>query len=152
MEPYEGMLYNADIDEAEWPRGKNEPLESEDDVGVSFFDLRQRVLINMEHISAFRVVTLGLLRKLRTCPKEWVPYNEVEDALGRFFRFLDHDMQRFASLHEQLKSIDESVESASDTSIKAREGMREIAVVLLACGELQRRTLDWKLSVQKSVA
>merc|ERR1712194_109948 len=32
------------------------------------------------------------------------------------------------------------------------EGMREIAVVLLACGEMQRRALDLKMGAQRSIA
>lgn len=161
-------LYNADVEEAErnYQPGVDE-LELEDeepDSCRSFFDLRQRTLIGMDQMSAFRIVALGVLRKFRTNAKGSVLYSEVEDALGRCFRLLDADTQRFASLHETLRDAadkqdrpDRANNSAAVAALDTAksillECMREIAVVLLACGEMQRRALDLKMSAQRSIS
>lgn len=192
-------LYNSDVDEAErlLATGYEREHEAEDggeDAAGSFFDLRQRTLTGIDQMSAFRIVAMGLLRKLRTC-RVTVLYSEVEDAIGRYFRLLDADMQRFASLHEVLKDLaDKQAQSVhmkpsasegalpsmlsrapraasssavlSSTSTPAGlgrgalemakalllEGMREIAVVLLACGEMQRRALELKMSAQRAIS
>eukprot|EP00933_Yihiella_yeosuensis_P030898 TRINITY_DN24449_c1_g1_i1.p1 TRINITY_DN24449_c1_g1~~TRINITY_DN24449_c1_g1_i1.p1 ORF type:complete len:240 (+),score=48.68 TRINITY_DN24449_c1_g1_i1:94-813(+) len=166
-------LYNSDLEESE----RNYQLDEDDDidhehedeaeVGVSrsFFDLKQKALLGMDQMPAFRVVALGLLRKLRSTMKCTVQYSEVEDALGRYFRLLDADMQKFANLHETLrdalqKTTSEKALPECSSGKEARtaglsllnEGMREIAVVLLACGEMQRRALDLKIDTQKSIA
>ncbi|OLP88390.1 Lysosomal aspartic protease [Symbiodinium microadriaticum] len=166
-------LCNADVDEAE----RNYQEEEEDfeemdneegiSVGKVFFDLRQRTLSGMDQMPAFRVVVLGLLRKLRNNVKDSILYSEVEDALGRYFRVLDADMQRFANLHEILRdSADKpgtctfQLEAAGAAVFATHtagttllhEAMREIAVVLLACGEMQRRSLDLKLQTQRSIS
>ncbi|CAE7425704.1 unnamed protein product, partial [Symbiodinium sp. KB8] len=166
-------LCNADVDEAE----RNYQEEEEDfeemdneegiSVGKVFFDLRQRTLSGMDQMPAFRVVVLGLLRKLRNNVKDSILYSEVEDALGRYFRVLDADMQRFANLHEILRdSADKAATQAPSREAAGaavfathtagttllHEAMREIAVVLLACGEMQRRSLDLKLQTQRSIS
>jgi hypothetical protein len=152
------LLYNADIDEAE-RNHVSEDLE-EDDIfeacspHQSFFDLRQRTLLGMEQLPAFRVVALGLLRKLRTNKQGSVLYGEVEDALGRYFRLMDADMQRFVSLHETFGDMSGQpilqVAPAARTLVK--DGMHEIAIVLLACSEMQQKALDLKLGCQRSIA
>jgi len=160
------LLYNADVDEAERVRSpyNEEPVDEDglSDTCQTFFDLRQRTLVGMNENPAFRVVALGLLRKLRTNQRGTVLYGEVEDALGRYFRLLDADMQRFASLHEVLNETAEKQsrtesrpvvkEAAAATVGLLQQGMREIAVVLLACGEMQRKALDLKMSAQRSIA
>ena len=75
---------------------------------------------------------------------------------------LDGDMQRFATLHETLRdaagkldgsnSRDACTGPANVAQQLLHEGMREIAVVLLACGEMQRRALDLKMSAQRAVS
>mmetsp|Transcript_97295 Transcript_97295/g.261376 ORF Transcript_97295/g.261376 Transcript_97295/m.261376 type:complete len:274 (-) Transcript_97295:39-860(-) len=168
-------LHNADVDEAD--RGQPIDFDGSDceEEGVeSFFDLRQRVLVGMDQMSAFRIVALGVLRKLRTNVKGTVLYGEVEDALGRYFRLLDADMQKFASLHETLRDAADKYDPSNaggvsgGTTITPRgtssvasalaaasaillEAMREIAVVLLACGEMQRRALDLKMTAQRAI-
>eukprot|EP00927_Polykrikos_kofoidii_P039880 TRINITY_DN34179_c0_g1_i1.p1 TRINITY_DN34179_c0_g1~~TRINITY_DN34179_c0_g1_i1.p1 ORF type:complete len:281 (+),score=45.55 TRINITY_DN34179_c0_g1_i1:299-1141(+) len=165
------LLYNADVDESERNERHDDLCDEQngdDECRQSFFDLRQRTLLGMDQQSSFRVVCLGLLRKLRTNLRGAVLYNEVEDALGRYFRLIDSDMQRFASLHETLlhgvgrlensSGGRVSVSSGADGSSVAaaitlfHEGMREIAVVLLACGEMQQRALDLKMSAQWSAS
>lgn len=161
------LLYNADVDEAERlrsPYNEEEPVDEDglSDACKTFFDLRQRTLIGMNENPAFRLVALGLLRKLRTNQRGTVLYGEVEDALGRYFRLLDADMQRFASLHEVLNETAEKqnrtesrpiVKDATAATVGLlQQGMREIAVVLLACGEMQRKALDLKMSAQRSIA
>mmetsp|Transcript_1038 Transcript_1038/g.2614 ORF Transcript_1038/g.2614 Transcript_1038/m.2614 type:complete len:260 (-) Transcript_1038:21-800(-) len=163
------LLFNIDLDEADrnLPDHRDEgDLEDagEDDVCQAFFDLRQRTLVGMEPLPAFRVVALGLLRKLRTSPRSGVLYAEVEDALGRYFRLLDVEMQRFASLHETLRAaVDRDGRfvaergSSAAAAVEAalallHEGMRQIAVVLLACGDMQKRALDLKMGAQRSVS
>eukprot|EP00931_Biecheleriopsis_adriatica_P123527 TRINITY_DN98579_c0_g1_i1.p1 TRINITY_DN98579_c0_g1~~TRINITY_DN98579_c0_g1_i1.p1 ORF type:complete len:224 (-),score=72.84 TRINITY_DN98579_c0_g1_i1:75-746(-) len=166
-------LYNADVDEAERCYQEDDEfaeLDQEDGDGdgacKSFFDLRQRTLSGMDQLPAFRVVALGLLRKLKNYTKGSVLYPEVEDLLGRYFRLLDADMQRFASLHETLRDAsDKSASSAAATKSDANaaaahtagvnllhEGMREIAVVLLACSERQRESLDMKIQAQRLIS
>lgn len=157
-------LHNSDVDEAErsGPHDHDEDeLEFEEEEVESFFDLRQRTLVGMDQMSAFRIVALGVLRKLRTNLKGSVLYGEVEDALGRYFRLLDGDMQKFASLHETLRDAadrqDPKATGAERTALAAAqsillEAMREIAVVLLACGEMQRRALDLKMMAQRSIS
>eukprot|EP00929_Paragymnodinium_shiwhaense_P010118 TRINITY_DN114607_c0_g1_i1.p1 TRINITY_DN114607_c0_g1~~TRINITY_DN114607_c0_g1_i1.p1 ORF type:complete len:250 (+),score=82.52 TRINITY_DN114607_c0_g1_i1:113-862(+) len=171
------LLYNADVEEGDRQYLSAEHEDGEDEARQAFFDLRQRTLQGMEQLPAFRVVSLGLLRKLRTNMRGALLYGEVEDALGRYFRLLDSDMQKFASLHETLKDaadkLPSSTSAASSSSLgisffepapsplapavaaaqsQLHEGMRQIAVVLLACGEMQRRALDLKLSAQRAVA
>eukprot|EP00747_Dinoflagellata_sp_TGD_P183541 gnl/TRDRNA2_/TRDRNA2_38481_c0_seq1.p1 gnl/TRDRNA2_/TRDRNA2_38481_c0~~gnl/TRDRNA2_/TRDRNA2_38481_c0_seq1.p1 ORF type:complete len:416 (+),score=102.98 gnl/TRDRNA2_/TRDRNA2_38481_c0_seq1:66-1313(+) len=158
-------LFNADVDEESWNkvRSQHEQLFEaefeESQSGVSFFDLRQRTLAGIDQLSAFRIVALGLLRKLRGNLHSTVPYGEVEDALGRYFRLLDSDMQKFATLHETLRDASEKPSGIKDGAAGAgtplgimRDGMREIAVVLLACGEMQQRALDLKMGAQRSLA
>eukprot|EP00930_Biecheleria_cincta_P015804 TRINITY_DN13055_c0_g1_i1.p1 TRINITY_DN13055_c0_g1~~TRINITY_DN13055_c0_g1_i1.p1 ORF type:complete len:237 (-),score=69.74 TRINITY_DN13055_c0_g1_i1:275-985(-) len=171
-------LYNSDVEEADRIYQEDldifEPLaglaEAESDAAEgdgackSFFDLRQRTLIGMDQMPAFKLVALGLLRKLRSHLRGSVLYSELEDALGRYFRLLDSDMQRFASLHETLRDAADKQEatvrgvsaeaSSAHTAGMAllHEGMREIAVVLLACGEMQRQSLDLKMAAQRSIA
>ncbi|CAK8985499.1 Kelch-like protein 5 [Durusdinium trenchii] len=165
-------LYNADVDEAERNREEFEEFDEPEDeecVGVSksFFDLRQRTLSGMDLTPAFRVVVLGLSRKLKNNTKDSIPYSEMEDALGRYFRVLDADMQRFANLHEILRDAADKAGAAGASLVGApsavmathtaginllHDGMREIAVVLLACGEMQRQCLDLKLNAQRSIS
>lgn len=161
-------LYNADVDEAERNYSEEEDPdhadEAEEDPCRSFFELRQRTMAGMELNSVFRIASLGLLRKLRTNTKGSVLYAEVEDALGSHFRLLDADNQKFAALHETLREASErqskhsvvpnsAAAAASTTALSIlSEGMREIAVVLLACGEMQKRALDLKLSSQHSIS
>eukprot|EP00434_Breviolum_minutum_P014097 symbB.v1.2.012430.t1/scaffold849.1/size158081/13 len=167
-------LCNADVDEAERNPAEFEDFdEPEDEDGgdgggssKSFFDLRQRTLSGMDLMPAFRVVVLGLARKLKNNTKDSILYSEVEDALGRYFRVLDADMQRFANLHEILRdAADKGGAAAAGYAASSavlgthnagvgllHEGMREIAVVLLACGEMQRQCLDLKLDAQRSIA
>ncbi|CAL1152765.1 unnamed protein product [Cladocopium goreaui] len=163
-------LCNADVDEAERNPSQFEDFdEPEDDEGSSksFFDLRQRTLSGMDLMPAFRVVVLGLARKLKNNTKDSILYSEVEDALGRYFRVLDSDMQRFANLHEILRDAADKAGAAGTSLVGSppavlaihnagigllHEGMREIAVVLLACGEMQRQCLDLKLDAQRSIA
>lgn len=184
--------YNMDVEEAERNYSSfGDELEVEDGPKNgscrSFFDLRQRSLVGVDQMSAFRIVALGVLRKLRTNVKGSVLYSEVEDALNRYCRLLEADMQKFASLHETLQEAATrqtqssgsatasagtsagaagkrgqtqsgvSANSAGAASLAAArsilsDGMREIAVVLLACGEMQRRALDLKMSAQRSIA
>jgi len=130
----------------------------------SFFDLRQRTLVGLDQLSAFRIAAQGALRKLRTNVRGSVLYGEVEDALNRYCRVLDLDMQTFASLHETLQEAarkQAQFQAASNSPAAAAlalarstlsEGMREIAVVLLACGEMQRRALDMKMNAQRAIA
>merc|ERR1712194_440394 len=133
-------------------------LEEEEDDGAcrSFFDLRQRCLVGLDQGSAFRVVALAAVRKLRTNVKGSVLYSEVEDALNRYCRLLEADMQKFATLHETLQDAAERKDGGPALPHESRktltEGMREIAVVLLACGEMQRRALDLKMGAQRSIA
>ncbi|CAJ1367270.1 unnamed protein product, partial [Effrenium voratum] len=134
-------LCNADVEEAE--RNHQESLDDFDEAGQdedgcrSFFDLRQRTLSGMDLMPAFRIVVLGLLRKLKNNTKDCILYSEVEDALGRYFRVLDADMQRFASLHEILRDAAdkarestrrEAAPSVTHAANLLLEGMREIAV------------------------
>mmetsp|Transcript_103191 Transcript_103191/g.291380 ORF Transcript_103191/g.291380 Transcript_103191/m.291380 type:complete len:246 (+) Transcript_103191:155-892(+) len=150
------LLYNADVDESERNYRKQDDLAGEEDddddnddgVRRSFFDLRQRTLLGLDQLPAFRVVALGLLRKLRTNLRGAILYGEVEDAMARYFRLLDNDMQRFASLHETLRDAADKLPQEG----LLLDGMREIAVVLLACGEMQRKALDLKLSAQRSAS
>jgi len=162
------LLFNADLDEA--AQNALRAVENIGDLdadGVQnpyqrFFDLRQMALSKMEPSSAFRIVALGLMRKLRMNIRGTVLLCEVEDAFSRYFRLLDGDMQRFATLHEtfsstaaeeQNKVFGGRPDAATAGAIaKLRDGMREIAVVLLACGEMQKRALDLKVSAQQSVA
>lgn len=157
------LLYNADVDEADrlyqHEDAETEDHESSDDCRRSFFELRQRALLGLDQFPAFRIVCFGLLRKLRTNHRGPVIYPELEDALGRYFRLLDGDMQRFATLHETLRDAASKLENSTGASVPAsvaqnllHEGMREIAVVLLACGEMQRRALDLKMSAQRAVS
>merc|ERR1719356_259479 len=117
---------------------------AEEDIIRSFFELRQRALVGMDQVSAFLIVALGLLRKLRTNAKGSVLYGEVEDALGRYFRLLDADMQKFATLHETLREpadkaslnadgCKEAVAASQTARALLHNGMKEIAAVLLAC-------------------
>merc|ERR1740123_2265073 len=143
-------LYNVDVDEPERMYVEEESsdlADCEEEKCRSFFDLRQRALGGMELNSVFRIAALGLLRKLRTNTKGSVLYAEVEDALGSHFHLLDSDTQKFATLHETLREASErqskhcaapnSAAAAASAAALATlsEGMREIAVVLLACGE-----------------
>eukprot|EP00928_Gymnodinium_smaydae_P021406 TRINITY_DN18349_c0_g3_i1.p1 TRINITY_DN18349_c0_g3~~TRINITY_DN18349_c0_g3_i1.p1 ORF type:complete len:264 (+),score=81.56 TRINITY_DN18349_c0_g3_i1:75-794(+) len=164
-------LYNSDLDEAERVRAASpEGCGDSDEDGAdgepcrSFFELRQRTLVGMVQVPAFRIVVLGLLRKLRMNTRGSVLYGEVEDALGRYFRLLDGDMQRFATLHETLREaadrqaavLESGTSAASAGAATAQQllhdGMREIAVVLLACGKMQKRALDLKMAAQRSIA
>ena len=101
-------LCNADVEEAE--RNHQESLDDFDEAGQdedgcrSFFDLRQRTLSGMDLMPAFRIVVLGLLRKLKNNTKDCILYSEVEDALGRYFRVLDADMQRPRKLDRESES------------------------------------------------
>lgn len=160
--------YNIDVEEAERNYLPQDELELDDEGEngscTSFFDLRQRTLLGVDQMSAFRIVALGVLRKLRTNVKGSVLYSEVEDALNRYCRLLEADMQKFASLHETLQeAADRQKQHGGPTNAVAAtalaaarslllEGQREIAVVLLACGEMQRRALDLKMSAQRSIA
>lgn len=151
-------LLNSDVDEAERvclaPEEDLEEKEGGAEGLRSFFELRQRTLLGMDPLPAFRLVVLGLLRKLRTNAKGTVLYLELEDALGRYFRLLDSDMQRFASLHETLRDAThkEDVSAVSGSRALLLDGMRQIAVVLLACGEVQQRSLDMKIGAQMSIS
>lgn len=151
------LLFNADIDKAEHLQIADED-EDDDDGDDSrsrlFFDLRQRALHGMEPIPAYRVVSLGLLRKLRTNQRGTILYNEVEDALGRYFRLLDIEMQRLCSLHDTFKELSEQpvMQIAPEAANLVKDGMREIAVLLIACGEMQRRALELKLGAQRSIS
>jgi hypothetical protein len=123
------LLFNADLDEAAQNALRAVENIGDLDDGVQnpyqrFFDLRQR-------------------------------------AFSRYFRLLDGDMQRFATLHETFSSTADEQDKVScgrpdaataSAIAKLRDGMREIAVVLLACGEMQKRALDLKVSAQQSVA
>jgi hypothetical protein len=164
------LLYNADIEEGEriylQDADEREERESGDDNRRSFFELRQRALVGLDQFPAFRIVSFGLLRKLRTNHRGPVIYPELEDALGRYFRLLDGDMQRFATLHETLRDAASKFDGSGATAPPAtgasgpvgvaqtllHDGMREIAVVLLACGEMQRKALDLKMSAQRAVS
>lgn len=169
-------LSNADVEEAErknaGPSDEPELDDAADEtVCRSFFDLRQRTLLGMDQVSAFHIVSLGLLRKLQASSKGIVLYREVEDCLNRYLRLLDADMQKFVSLHEILRdAVDENErrtkssekqgdganEAAAAASAAAlqllHEGMREIAVVLLACSKMQTRALDLKTVAQRSIS
>jgi hypothetical protein len=150
------LLYNADIAKAEHLQTADEDEDGSDDDSSSraFFDLRQKALHGMEAVPAYRVVSLGLLRKLRTNKQGTILYNEVEDALGRYFRLLDSDMQRFSSLHDTLQELSEQpvMRIATEAASLLKEGMREIAVMLISCGMMQRRALELKLGAQRSIA
>lgn len=157
-------LYNADEAESDRRRQWEDPeLDDEaEDACCTFFDLRQRTLVGLDPTSAFRIVALGLLRKLRTNSRGTVLYGEIEDALGRYFRLLDADMQRFATLHEALREpadkalgaegCKEAAAAAQAAQSLLHSGMREIAGVLLACGEMQKRALDLKMGAQRSIS
>eukprot|EP00405_Crypthecodinium_cohnii_P034974 CAMPEP_0206534066 /NCGR_PEP_ID=MMETSP0325_2-20121206/5330_1 /ASSEMBLY_ACC=CAM_ASM_000347 /TAXON_ID=2866 /ORGANISM="Crypthecodinium cohnii, Strain Seligo" /LENGTH=289 /DNA_ID=CAMNT_0054030811 /DNA_START=101 /DNA_END=970 /DNA_ORIENTATION=- len=183
-------LRNSDLDEGDRGGGGAEfdenEFESEDGPVESFFDLRQRTLVGLDSACAFRIVAPSLLRKLRENKRGTLLYAEVEDALGRYFRLLDADMQKFANLHETLgeavakyesgtsTAAANSAEAAASNSASTRskslggnngspvavkaarailvEAMREIAVVLLACGEMQRRALELKMTTQRAMA
>merc|ERR1719203_1306508 len=118
----------------------------------------------MDQNSAFRITALGLLRKLQTHTKGSVLYAELEDALGSYFRLLDADAQKFASLHDVLRGHADKLQprfrgassAAAIATASARtalsEAMREIAVVLLACGEMQRTALDLKVAAQFAIS
>merc|ERR1712194_220149 len=92
------------------------------------------------------------VRKLRMNVKGSVLYSEAEDALNRYCRLLEADMQKFATLHETLQDAAETKALPHESRKTLTEGMREIAVVLLACGEMQRRALDLKMGAQRSIA
>jgi len=163
-------LYNIDVEESDRKADlQTEEPELEDrgdgETCRSFFELRQRTLTGMDQLSAIRIVALGLVRKLHASTRGAVLYAEVEDALNRYLRLLDVDMQRFASLHETLRDAAEkhggvmprnSFTGGGDANSPAivlfREGMEEIAVVLLACDKMQRRALDLKLGAQRSIS
>lgn len=161
------LLYNADLDEAEQAslfraiqvEDENADICKEDSC-QAFFDLRQRALVGMEQLPAFRIVAFGLLRKLRTNLRGTVLYGEVEDAFSRYFRLLDVDMQKFVSLHETLNATVEKEESESrrvDSQMAAalstlKDSMRQVAVVLMACGEMQKRALELKIGAQQSIS
>lgn len=172
-------LFNVDVEEAErnYSPSIDDEAEFEEELESdpcrSFFDLRQRTLTGMDQMSAFRLVALGAVRKLRTNLKGSILYGEVEDALGRYFRLLDADMQKFATLHETLRDAADKQdpkavaskaafgsnkppaavkEALSQAHAILLDAMREIAVVLLACGEMQRRALDLKVTAQRSIA
>mmetsp|Transcript_86634 Transcript_86634/g.249970 ORF Transcript_86634/g.249970 Transcript_86634/m.249970 type:complete len:318 (+) Transcript_86634:145-1098(+) len=182
-------LYNIDVDEAERASGPSldddDDVEFEDDVQDpsepcrTFFELRQCTLGGMDQMSAFRLVALSVVRKLRMNLKGNILYGEIEDALGRYFRILDADMQKFAALHEILrdaaekhdpkasaaafaaakrcgsvgaKVVAEAVIAIEGAHASFLDAMREIAVVLLACGEMQRRALDLKMGAQRVIA
>lgn len=166
--------YNLDVYEAErhyaLSAGDELDTEEEDDRPEngscrSFFDMRQRALVGLDQMSAFKVVVQGVRRKLgERNARGSVLYSELEDALNRYCRLLEADMQRFASLHETLQEAADKQHQpvatpatpgagaalAASRALLA-EGMREIAVVLLACGEMQRRALDLKMTAQLSI-
>mmetsp|Transcript_43972 Transcript_43972/g.104072 ORF Transcript_43972/g.104072 Transcript_43972/m.104072 type:complete len:222 (-) Transcript_43972:17-682(-) len=161
----EMLLFNADVDESE--RGAMPSEHYVEESCQSFYDLRQRLLAGMDSVPAFNIVALGLVRKLRTNLRGSVLHSEVEDAFSRYFRLLDTDTQRFVSLHETLSETVEkyggSISGTSGSTAaapqsgpaaaalgKLRDSMREIAVVLLACGEMQRKALELKLAAQES--
>jgi len=158
--------YNIDVEESDRNYVPNlddlgEELEEEDDGTCrSFFDLRQRILVGLDQSSSFRLVALAVVRKLQNNLKGSVLYSEVEDALNRYCRLLEADMQKFATLHKTLQEAAEKEEPGTSSSCTAMvaarailaDGMREIAVVLLACGEMQRKALDLKMSAQRSIA
>jgi len=158
------LLYNADVDAAERnfvPTDEEEEAEfdGEEDIDPpgSFFDLRQRTLVGMDPMPAFRIAALGVIRKMRFNHKGSIWYGEAEDALGRFFRVLDAESQKFASLHETLRDAAEKKPGSSGAIAPCaqailQEAMREIAVVLLACGQMQRRALDLKVSAQRVIS
>lgn len=168
-------LFNSDVEKGDrrqlpLEEGEEEGEEgaSREDAPRSFFELRQRTLIGLDPAPAFRLVCLSLLRKLEA-PAQDLHYAEVEDSLGRYFRLLDAHMQKFATLHETLKEaadraalvlslVTEGQElSAPVTTMGSaigllQESMRAIAVVLLACGETQKRTLELKMTIQMAAA
>lgn len=166
-------LYNSDVDASDHATSPAEEGQDDDDatpVTPSFFELRQRALLGMEQGSAFMVVALGLLRKLRSSTKSPLSYAEIEDGLGRYFRILDADSERFATLYEVLKSAaakhveeqlpeflgspckETAAQVAEEAAAMLSDGMQEIAVVLLACSKMQRRSLDLKMAAQRSLA
>mmetsp|Transcript_103290 Transcript_103290/g.205297 ORF Transcript_103290/g.205297 Transcript_103290/m.205297 type:complete len:240 (-) Transcript_103290:228-947(-) len=137
----------------------------------SFFELRQRILAGMDQVSAFRIVALGLLRKLHPSVARTVLYVEVEDALNRYLRIVDLDLQKFVSLHDIFRTAAEKQETdakavakdckdggsaavAASTAATSllNEGMHEIAAVLLACSQMQKRALDLKVGAQRTIS
>mmetsp|Transcript_67351 Transcript_67351/g.125791 ORF Transcript_67351/g.125791 Transcript_67351/m.125791 type:complete len:220 (-) Transcript_67351:74-733(-) len=157
------LLFNADVEEAE--RGAMPPEHHIEDSCQSFFDLRQRLLVEMDALPAFNVVALALVRKLRNNIKGGILHSEVEDAFSRYFRLLDTDMQRFVTLHETLNEtvVKYGGGSTANTGTappaagaqtsaigKLSDHMRDIRVVLLACGEMQKKALELKLATQES--
>mmetsp|Transcript_91398 Transcript_91398/g.272762 ORF Transcript_91398/g.272762 Transcript_91398/m.272762 type:complete len:250 (-) Transcript_91398:257-1006(-) len=166
-------LGNIDIDEADRGTSAGDPadeLEFEDcpeaveaDSRRSFFDLRQRTLVGMDQLSAFRIVALGLLRKLQSSARNALLYREVEDALNRYLRILESDMQKFVSLHDILhEAAEKLMERTGSSVLKAlnsndplallEHGMHEIAAVLLACSQMQKRALDLKVGAQHAIS
>lgn len=171
-------LCNIDVDEAE--RGgtssaahADEPeledsgeRENGDGACRSFFDLRQRTLVGMDQLSAFRIVALGLLRKLQSNARGALLYGEVEDGLNRYLRILEADMQKFVSLHDVLHEAANKQErgdsvpvtralsglSGNDPRVLLENGQKEIAAVLLACTQMQKRALDLKMGTQRAIS
>lgn len=137
--------------------------ESDNTACRSFFELRQRTLAGIDQLSAFRIVALGLLRKLYPSAGRTVLYGEVEDAINRYLRILDLDLQRFVSLHDILHTAalgaKESVDAGSAAAVASaaaisllNDGMHEIAAVLLACSQMQKRALDLKVGAQRTIS
>mmetsp|Transcript_126717 Transcript_126717/g.354775 ORF Transcript_126717/g.354775 Transcript_126717/m.354775 type:complete len:224 (+) Transcript_126717:133-804(+) len=160
-------LYNADVEEAERPEAPSLDHEADcAEVGKpseTFFELRQRTLAGMDQQPAFRLVALGVVRKLRANLRGSVLHSEIQDALGRYFRVLDSDMQRFASLYETVDAAKRSAPSGAALRGEAKRAIEasnailqevlvDIAAVLLACGQKQEEALALKQTTQVSVA